>query len=183
MGWEHLIVPILAVAVWIIATVLRGSEQAKGGGRPGGRKSEKGTDLDRFLREVNRRRQSAERGEERPRRAEREEERPARAERRPAQSRAKWSTPPIKAEPIAVAVPIEVPPAPVVAIAPTMPTLEAAPLPTMPADASARSLPPPPESRALAGLRKLLRTREGLRQAMILQEVLGPPVSHRRRGR
>ena len=31
-----------------------------------------------------------------------------------------------------------------------------------------------------AGLRQLLQSREGLRRAMILQEVLGPPVARRR---
>jgi hypothetical protein len=169
-GWEVLIVPILIVASWIIRTVMQNAEAAK---QAGGKKPEKVTDLDRFLREVNRRRKTAEREEERPRRAERTEERPRRAERRPAQSRAKWSTPPAADVPVALAVEP-------VATAPVMAVLEAAPLPAMPADMSAPSLPPRPESAALVGIRALLRSRDGLRKAMILREVLGPPVSRRR---
>ncbi|SRR5579885_1692520 len=164
MGWESFIVPVIVVAVWIIATLLRGAEQAKGGGQPGGRRQGKATDLDRFLREVQRRRQAAERPEER-------------AERRSPPVRTQPSMPPPESIPVAlpveeVAAAVAVPTAPVLAV------VEAAP-PLPPPDMSARGLPPRPESQALAGLRKLMRSREGLRQAMILREVLGPPLARR----
>src|SRR5215475_2383265 len=60
--WEILIIPIIGVGVWIISTLLRGEEEAKKPDEPGGqRKPQKVTDLDRFLREVQRRRKAGER--------------------------------------------------------------------------------------------------------------------------
>jgi hypothetical protein len=161
--WEILVVPIIVVAIWIIRAVFSGGEEAAGDAPR--RKGEKTTDLDRFLREVRRRKQTADREEERPRRAE---------------TRARRSTAPREEVAIPVALPVEEAPA---SGAPVLATLVAAPLPAMPADASARSLPPPPESAALVGLRALLRSREGLRKAMILHEVLGPPRSRRQHPR
>ncbi|HKI36651.1 MAG TPA: hypothetical protein VKA46_32650 [Gemmataceae bacterium] len=178
MGLEFLIIPIIVVAVWIVSTLLRGADDSKRPGRPAQRKPEKATDLDRFLREVQRRRDTAESAEPRPRR---EEARPAQAERRrPPQSRGKGRTSREEAIPVVLAVE-EVAPSELVGGAPVMSVLTAPPLPEiprMPADTSAASVP---ESPALVGLRELLQTRDGLRQAMILQEVLGPPLS--RRGR
>jgi hypothetical protein len=162
MPWEFIIVPIIAVAVWIIGTLLRGAEQppARNGAPP--RRGERVTDLDRFLREVHRRRQSAE-GTEAP---------PVRAERR------RESVPRPQAIPVALPVDeVVVVPEP----APALRVVEAPPLPQMPSDKSARSLPPRPESAGLAALRGLLRSRDGMRTAMVLQEVLGPPLSRRRR--
>jgi hypothetical protein len=68
MNWQVGIVPLIAVAVWIISHLLRGNEPEKKpplrarqpGEDPQGRQKEPLTDLDRFLREVNRRRQNAE---------------------------------------------------------------------------------------------------------------------------
>jgi hypothetical protein len=68
MNWSVWIVPIIALAVWIISYLLRGNEPEKKpmqrvrqpGDDPQGRPKEPLTDLDRFLREVNRRRQNAE---------------------------------------------------------------------------------------------------------------------------
>ncbi len=68
MQWQAWIVPVIALGVWILSHLLRGNEQDKKvppqgrqpGKGPGGRQKEPLTDLDRFLREVNRRRQSAE---------------------------------------------------------------------------------------------------------------------------
>src|SRR5438270_7083007 len=68
MQWQAWIVPVIALGVWILSHLLRGNEQDKKappldrqkGKGPGGRQKEPLTDLDRFLREVNRRRQNAE---------------------------------------------------------------------------------------------------------------------------
>jgi hypothetical protein len=174
MGWEVLIIPIIGVAVWIISTLVRGAEEAKGNGPPrpaAQRRPERVTDLDRFLREVQRRKRGAgreeEEAEERPQRAEREEEPPPRTERRRESPR---RTPPPPREekvfvpPPAAAVPAPPPVAPPAVVEELLPAA-------------------PPVAAGLAGLRHLLRSREGLRTAVILQEVLGPPVSRRGRGR
>jgi hypothetical protein len=67
-NWQAWIVPVIALGVWILSHLLRGNEQDKKapprgrqpGENPPGRAKEPLTDLDRFLREVNRRRQNAE---------------------------------------------------------------------------------------------------------------------------
>jgi hypothetical protein len=179
MGWEVFIIPIIGVAVWIISTLLRGNEDAKKpGAGPAQRKGEKVTDLDRFLREVQRRKQSSERGTEQP---------PPPPERR----REERPAPPPREEPVAVvevaepllvATPMVTAPLlvaePMVA-AHTMTVHEAPALRQMPVDVSARSLQRQPDSRALAGLRELLGSRDGLRKAMTLQAILGPPLARR----
>jgi hypothetical protein len=180
MGWEVLVIPIIGVAVWIISTVLRGAEEAKRGAQPGRKKPEKVTDLDRFLREVQRRRESAEREEQRSRQVEREEEE-ERVERRP---RPQPSRPaPVVEEAIPVVIPVEaVAVAPPIVAAPVLRTIEAPPLPVMLAEpAPAPPTTPRRQPVAAAGLREMLRSRDGLRKVMILREVLGPPLALRRR--
>jgi hypothetical protein len=171
MPWELLVVPVIAVAVWIIGTLIRSAEQAKGPEGAPRRQPEQVTDLDRFLREVNRRRQA---------RQPRDEEEPtARVERREPPRRPAPPPPPPEVIPVVlpVAEVVVAQPAPA---APTLRVHEAPALPELPADKSARPLPERPESAALASLRKLLRSRDGLRTAVVLQEVLGPPLSRRR---
>jgi hypothetical protein len=164
MGWEILVIPIIGVAVWIISTLARSAEEAKRGAPPR-QKGEKVTDLDRFLREVQRRREAAERREDDEERTERRRQPP----RRP---------PPVEeVAPVVEVVPVALP----VTAAP-MRVLEAPPLPVLPAQPVAPPPPPPrAEAAASSGLRELLRGRDGLRKAMILREVLGPPLA--RRGR
>jgi len=178
--WEILIIPIIGVGVWIISTLLRGEEDAKKkNGQRGQRKPEKATDLDRFLREVQRRRQEAERQPQRPQPEERREERSASPREEPitvvvaeAQPVVVEAVPPT---PVLVAEPIVTPSQLTVHAAPPLP-----PTQTRPTDHLAGDLPGRPQSRALTGLLELLRSRDGLRMAMILQEVLGPPVARRR---
>jgi hypothetical protein len=178
MGWEVLVIPIIGVAVWIISTLLRNAEDAKQVKPDGGKRPEKVTDLDRFLREV-KRRQESEREEKRPRRVRREEDEEDRVERRQSQPRAIRRMP-SEEEDIPTVLPVEaVPLAEPVSLVPVMRTVEAPPLPVMPADTSPASLPARPESRALVGLRELLCSREGIRKALILREVLGPPLARR----
>jgi hypothetical protein len=183
MPWEILIVPIIGVAVWIISTLIRGAEQGKGPEGGPRRRPEQATDLDRFLREVHRRRQARQLEEE-------PQEQAMSVERQEPQPRAKWSTSPPQETALPAPVPEVIPMVlPVVEenvvaqLAPRAPALrvhEAPPLPELPAEKSARLQPERPESAAGVSLRKLLRSREGIRNAMILHEVLGPPMSRRR---
>ncbi len=170
--WELLIIPIIAVGVWIVSTLLRNAEETKNAGK----KPEKVTDLDRFLREVRRRQEGREPEPALRRRVDREEE-PQRAERRrevPPRTRRRA---PVQAEAIPVVLPVDE--VEVVTAVPVLSVLEAPPLPGgMAANAALTSRLP---SAALVGLRDLLASRDGLCKAMILHEVLGPPLSHRRR--
>src|SRR5947209_3848958 len=69
MHWEILIIPLIALGVWILGTLFRGVEDERqrnrprrpgeGGSRVPPRRS--GTDLERFLEESRRRREAAER--------------------------------------------------------------------------------------------------------------------------
>src|SRR5579872_5684220 len=68
MHWEVLIIPLIALGVWILGTIFR-TEEEKAKGRPrrpgegGGRSPQRRptTELDRFLEEARRRREAAER--------------------------------------------------------------------------------------------------------------------------
>src|SRR5690242_6074220 len=107
MGWEVLIIPMIGVAVWIISTLIRNAEEAKAPPRPPQRRPERVTDLDRFVREAQRRRRVEEAEEEdRPSPGQREEEKPTRRERREPPRR----TPPRRDE-APVARPVETTPA------------------------------------------------------------------------
>jgi hypothetical protein len=180
MPWEILIVPIIGVAVWIISTLIRGAEQGKGPEGGPRRRPEQATDLDRFLREVNRRRQARQREEE-------PQEQALSVERQEPQPRAKWSTSPPQETalptPVPEVIPVVLPVLEEKIVATSAPALrvhEAPPLPELPAEKSARLQPERSESAPALSLRKLLRSRDGIRNAMILHEVLGPPLSRRR---
>jgi len=171
MPWEFIIVPIIAVAVWIIGTLIRGAEKAQGPNGAPPRRGERVTDLDRFLREIHRRRQAEERTEEPPQRAERRRE---------------PEPPPVRRAPPREEIPVVLPVQEVIAAEPVAPApalrvLEAPPLPAVPFDRSPRPQQRRAEPAALVTLKALLRSPEGLRTAMILREVLGPPLSRRRR--
>ena len=170
--WELLIIPVVVVGVWILRTLLQNAEEAKGAGQ----KPQKVTDLDRFLREVRRRKEAGERESAPPRRVARTEEPPPRGERRSEpKPRAKWRTA-AQEEAIPLALPVDEPAtAPMVTV---LSVLEAPPLPAMPASSI---LEPRVPSAALVGIRPLLASRDGLWKAVILHEVLGPPLSRRRR--
>jgi hypothetical protein len=174
--WEILIIPIIGVGVWIISTLLRGEEEAKKPGEPGGqRKPQKVTDLDRFLREVQRRRKADEREPEPSQQVEPRREEPVPVVLVEAPVVVAEVVPPV---PIARPIP-QAQPLPVV-VAQPLPSLAAQPLPSLAAQPIPETLPRRTETPALIGVRELLRSRDGLRKAMILSEVLGPPVSRRR---
>jgi hypothetical protein len=216
-NWQAWIVPVIALGVWILSHLLRGSEQDKKAPSRGrqqgddapGRPKEPLTDLDRFLREVNRRRQNAE-------------------ERRPA------AKPPIlTAEPVAERPRPSMPkaarpmpprrqagrPAPAPNKTPSVPAFQPEPLTVLPADGKTAHAVPLPASEqtplafptsseiiriatpaAVATAAKmapaikqasspstptpfltLLSSAENLKAAMVLREIFDPPLCHRRR--
>lgn len=191
----HFIIPIIAVAVWILSSLIRGAEEQRvRRPRPqrdpeepadGTRPRRSPSEIDRFLQEVQRRRQE---GEERrpPREApkplppaeevlvaipvqevpNRRTPRADRPRRRPAESR-----------PIPVAQPVPVVPPPVLETqfreSPPPPGPEAASQPTA-----------AEKKREAMGkqLRELLNSKQSLATAFILREVFDRPLSLRRGG-
>jgi hypothetical protein len=195
MPWEVLIIPLIGVAVWILAAIFRGLEDLMEKDRPA-RNPDDGarvpvpprrrpvTDLDRFLDEARRRRESPPR-----RKAEAEEPpRPARTiesavevpppakPRERAAPRPRPASPPrpaapqMEMPPVVVVTPAEPPPP----LAPALPV--EAPKPP-PAPAAAVRQPSP----GLARLREALKDRNALMTAIMLGEVLGRPACERRR--
>jgi hypothetical protein len=208
-GWEIWLALIGAAAVWIVGHLLRQGAQAdekgdqarQGERRPPGRPPGAGprqpprTELDRFLQEVNRRKQMAEERGRPPQPAARSERRPVRPQPAPAER------PPARrmVEPIQEVIPVEPPrpqldptrrvePAPVVALADPDPRsaggTAAAPAPVLLA-AVPTAFPPTrrqAQSPALRRLGAMFRSKENLCAAMMLREILDRPISHRRRG-
>ncbi|HXG12966.1 MAG TPA: hypothetical protein VNK04_24625, partial [Gemmataceae bacterium] len=92
-GWEIWLVPLIAMAVWILGSLLRGGLEERqrdnlprpgpGGGPEGGRPSRPVSDLERFLEEVHRRRQAAAEKRERESPREPPSSSPERVESRP----------------------------------------------------------------------------------------------------
>ncbi len=187
MGLEVLVIPvIIAVAAWILTTILRGE-----GSRPvrrepaalGAKSRPEGTtDLDRFLEEVNRRRRAA------------DERRAPPAVEMPPAVEAPPPTPPVprpRPAPTPPSIgrpaprPAEVPPPAVVPVL-VVGVVDDKSIASPPAvrDVPAIGAAPEPPSlqpATVAGnLRGLMRSRETIRTAVILQEILGPPRGRRR---
>jgi hypothetical protein len=192
--WEILVIPLIAVGVWVLGTIFRGAEderqkaamrQRRPGGPAGPRPQRRPvTDLDRFLEEARRRREAAARPAPPPRPPEpraperrpllqREPERPTAVTRRP--------------EPLARPAPPPPPPEAVVAVRRAEPVVvEAVPAPHPPPPA-----PPPAvvevRARTATGaaiqdqVAALLRSPRGAGAALVLTEILGPPLCRRRR--
>lgn len=208
MQWEW-IIPVVVLAFWILNSLIRGNEEKPGKEeqRPGLRKEKPmsqrpqrpKTDMDRFLEEMNRLRQRAaeERGETTPSSAP-EPSRPA-PRRQPAAKPARRpvSPPVVRPVPQEIGFPIaeeilEVEAVVYVETARPVPKQErraqrterfpaaevVAATSALPAFAQDRETRPKPVSApsALA----LLRHPESLQQAVILQEILGPPRCRRR---
>jgi hypothetical protein len=217
-NWQAWIVPVIALGVWILSHLLRGSEQDKKapprgrqGENPPGRPKEPLTDLDRFLREVNRRRQNAE--ERRPGPAAKP---PTILTAQPVAERPRPSMPkPVRAVPPRRQAGR---PAPAPNKTPSTPAFQPEPLTVLPADGKplhAISLPASEQTplafptsseiiriatpAATATLAKmapairqagsspvppfltLLSSAENLKAAMVLREIFDPPLCHRRR--
>ena len=189
MHWEILIIPLIALGVWILGTLFKPGEDdkmTKGVRRPGGvpgRGSVRRpvTDLDRFLEEARRRREV----EERPK-----PPAPA-APARPTTARAPQRRAPLReAPPIAppvvrrAEVPIPIPVArpvaqparaePVLVVAPT----RDAPPPSPPAPTTTRPTQPSP---IVQQVRSLLSKPQTAGTAFVLREIFDRPLSMRRR--
>jgi hypothetical protein len=194
-GWE-LVVPVIVVLIYIVGHFLRSGEKEEQ--RPAVRRNRSSeertprranTDIDRFLDEVNRRRRQA--MDRRTGPAEHEAT-PLRVPQRPRPSagvdrpRRTVSSPVVRTVPIrptlSAARPVEPVPAveviPIIEIPTAMP---ASPLEMQPITASPIPIAPTGTTSAPSpDLGGLLSTPDSLRAAVILQEILGPPVSRRR---
>lgn len=183
MHWEILIIPLIALGVWILGTLFKTGEDEKmkkGVRRPGsvtGRGSGRRpvTDLDRFLEEARRRREAEESPKPPPvsppvaRPPLRE--RPARQREAPPRAAA----PVIRTAEVLVARPVE------------QPVLAEAVLPV----ASSRAAPPPPPalietrpaqtSPILQQVRSLLSKPQTAAAAFVLREIFDRPLCQRRR--
>jgi hypothetical protein len=193
-NWEVLIIPLIALAVWILSTIFRNAEEQRQADRPprpggtsdGGPPRRPRTELDRFLEEARRRRSMPEQRTENPSVVDgpiiettpppppepvviampvRPVEPPAPA---PARSTRKRERPPksraVPTPSVALAVPVEVTP---------LPEEKAPRIPAMPGPAR-------PVSPLLGRLRVALKDRNTLKTAFVLAEVFGQPISLRR---
>lgn len=188
IDWFMLIIPAIAIGIWAFRNVMERSNEANRTlpppGRPAGQRPRSATaEIDRFLEEVNRRRQLQQQRQTQSRRTE-----------EPVTVEAVEVAPPPRARPVSSRQRPLAPAAmrrpriqPEIVAAPAQPALaEAAPaLPTLTPDAvPAEAAPSRPVAQHLLQLRQLMRTRAGLRTAFILNEVLGSPRCRRpyRRG-
>ncbi len=196
----HWLFPVVLMIVWIVASLLRGSEEERPRKRtrslPGGQRpaqdepARRGTsDIDRFLEEVNRRRRQA--AERRPAAASRE--RPSggipTATIFPAPSRPQSPTRPQVEQPRAKP-PLgrrveRIPLAEPVGIADVLPVAVAVQPSLRQSPPLASSMPAPmvqpaeAPAQAFADLFALLRAPESLRSAVMLREILGRPLCRR----
>jgi hypothetical protein len=197
-GWEW-VVPVIIFLVYVINSFLRNEEKDNNRRRPTARPKLAGedrprrssSDIDRFLDEVNRRRrQGVERRPAtterlatplrvppapRPRPAARPgRERPVAQQPsvRPAPGRTvNLPRPPVEAAPVIEVIPAEIAD---VALARTLKAQEVSP--ALPPEAASRTASSP----LLEQLTSLLSTPKGLQAGIVLNEVLGPPLSRRR---
>jgi hypothetical protein len=169
---EHFwIVPIIAIAVWILSSLIRPEEKAQRNPlRPrrwpnedrGGmdQPSRPVSEVDRFLEEINKLRKKA------------EEERPAEVVEvpRPAPPRLQRPKPVVE-----VVLPASIPTLPPVVVE----VLEVLPVAVPPA-APVVQMPASRPSPAVSQVRAMLRTPQAVRTAILLQAVLGPPRCRKR---
>ncbi|MFM7150554.1 MAG: hypothetical protein ACKO23_11985 [Gemmataceae bacterium] len=199
MNWESLIIPMIAFAVWIISSVFRGMEEAKDKASPVPpvedrpmkvpQKRPMSSDLERFLQEAR-----VIRDPNAPPlvRLEDSPEKPKKRKADPVPARPK---PPPKPRDVPDPEPLrrasEIPRS-----APSSASASPAPVPTAKAASSpspAPSAPAPPANATVAAtisrkelspvlvrVREMLNNRQSLVAAIILEEVLGSPLSKRR---
>lgn len=185
MHWEILIIPLLALVVWIFSTLVKSEDDktkkvlGRRGpvtGRQPGRRM--GTDLDRFLEEARRRRKPEERRKAAPPPARVPPERPPVRER-PSQPRETpiRTAPAIAQEEVSFALPVSQP----VATQPVAEPVVAAPL----AREQSVSTPPPAVATSSSPIsqqvRSLLSKRQSAAAAFVLREIFDRPLSKRRR--
>lgn len=197
MAWEILVVPLIALGVWILGTLFKGEDDRtkrgaarRPGGAPGrGQARRPVTDLDRFLDEARRRREMEERRKKAPTPPPRPtESRPPLRERPAPRPTPPRSVPSRQDVPDAISVPrpAPVPPPPpvrevVIETIPVVPlpqpVIEAAP-PPPPAPAKVRQEIPSPIAQQV---RALLSKRQTAGAAFVLREILDRPRCMRRR--
>jgi hypothetical protein len=199
-GWDVWIIPIIAIAVWIIGALVRSREEDRGRkvtrpvGRPGSPQGpEAATELDRFLRELHRRRQVTEQQEARERAAAppltvepvSPRPRPVPPERTGPRRPAPRTTRRPVAGPVRQTIPTVIPVTqPVPVAAPSPPSVQPVPVATVAAPVESpppEAIPVLPPSHLKQTLDGLLQSPDRLRAAVVLQEILGPPVCCRRR--
>lgn len=211
MHWEVLIIPLIALGVWILGTIFRTEEEkarnrprrpGEGGGRSPQRRT---TELDRFLEEARRRREVAERRQQPEPSPRPPEPRPQAArppapprppERRPARTRE--AAPPQRPAPVArrqvepAGAPQQPTAAPVVAeavvvVEPPVVITPSALLAPVPVPPPAPRLPPPSAQRprtltpVAAQVQGMLRNPQNAAAAVVLSEIFGPPLCRRKR--
>jgi hypothetical protein len=191
MHWEW-IVPVIALALWILSSLVRGvEEQQRAGRQPGSRPVDRPpSEVDKFLEEINRmRRRSAQPSPEqaRPQPATRTAPMPEvlPADRSPPPLAEPIPSPPAmfeppKPKPRPVQPRREKPRTAVAKPVPPRPVPPPVPVPEAPAPSKvvAQVRRPAP---AVAQLWTLLKSPATLQAAILLQEVLGPPRCRRRR--
>jgi hypothetical protein len=199
MHWEVLIIPLIALGVWILGTLFKGEEERakKGVRRPGnlsGRAPTRRpvTDLDRFLEEARRRREAEEKRKAppppppppppRP-----SSSRPPLSERPPRQRETSLrpARPTVRAEEIPMAIPVVRPAAPpvVAEVVVTAPRLQPVaelppPSPPTPIPTLQRDVRPAPIPQQV---RSLLSKPQTAGAAFVLREIFDRPLCQRRR--
>ncbi len=183
MDWPVLVIALIPVAVWILATIFRGVEEANEKNRPRPRGDgaqvkvprRPSGELDRFLEEARRRRDPAQKPRREPTPAE-----AALPERVPPPVEKPAPRPPARREEhrprTRPRVEIPIPAPPVVVVTTPAPAPEPVPPPPPPRLAA----PPRPVSPVAKRLGAMLRDRDSLALAVILREVFDRPVSQRR---
>ncbi len=187
MHWEILIIPLIALGVWIIGTLFKSEDdktkkdiRSRDGfpARAPGRRAV--TDLDRFLEETRRRREAEERPKPPPAPP------PARAtvtrpplRERPLRPREtpRLSPPPVPREEVVVAVAMPRPTPPAAVVEPTPAPPSALETPVLPSSAPASALPAP----VLQQVRSLLSKPQTAASAFVLREIFDRPLCKRRR--
>jgi hypothetical protein len=217
INWFFWLLPVIALGIWILSNLLTNREEEKRPARPVRRPAagdESGrpqqpvlTDLDRFLQEVNRRRQAAEARAanpaqarppvpapvpiaERPARVPRPEPAPPRVRPVPTSQPARRSTPrpspPVRRSSTRDEPPLALPVEVVVARAsdrvPERAAIifpAAAPAPVAPPNSPEEAPPPVRRSQSSGSLRELLTSRDSVRTAIVLREIFDPPLAAR----
>ncbi len=195
MEWLKLLIPIIAVAVYIISQLAANQQnRRKPAPRPlpppddfePPRERRPSPDLEKFLEEVRQRK------EEKDRRQEAEAEEPPRRQPEPRRRLPVTTKPPRRRdEPVIVVQPASLP-AGSSSRTVTMPS--SVPAGVAPVQATQAPPPPPqalhrpealptrtPQSASVKMVGELLKNRQALSAALLLREILGPPLSRRRR--
>lgn len=187
MNWEVLIIPLIALGVWILSTIFRTFEEARelerprggavGDNKPSGAPKRTGNELDRFLEEARKRREP-------PVTKRRPEKAPAASPLDPAP--VETPLPPKRSEPVRIVRRggeasrrrVE-PAAPAAAPVPREPVKVE--LPEVPPPVTPATMPRPAGSPLIKRVLGMLNDREGVKVAFLLREILDRPVGQRGR--